>query len=374
MAASRGSIRPTSSRKYDDLIRGLPGRHGPLGPRSATSQMGASVYELPADRASPVPTYEYPEEEWLFVLSGRVTLVIRTAKRSWARATSSALTWARGRSQGHVRRTETARVTTTSTKQIAGDRGLSGQRQGLGVPGRPRSPDRCAATRSTLGRRGLGVLRGDGQLERGSRQQRPERLGLEKLSWRPPSARPSSAKIARVRRRRLRPRATPRRAVAELVVRVGASKSLRRRCGDLSRSSGTPETEGEVEAAAGLHALELRAEAEGDGGATVAPVLADAERGCPSRRWPALAASTLATAARRALRSPMTERSQEIELLGKVEGQRAAGTIASTSVSGRRSTSTSRDRLPAPNVGERVESLFLDGLPRGSAMAAEATR
>jgi uncharacterized cupin superfamily protein len=45
-----------------------------FGPALGASQMGASVYELPPGQSICPYHYEYPEEEWLFVLGGRVTL------------------------------------------------------------------------------------------------------------------------------------------------------------------------------------------------------------------------------------------------------------------------------------------------------------
>jgi uncharacterized cupin superfamily protein len=43
-----------------------------LGPRLGATQLGASVYELPTGQSICPYHYEYPEEEWLLVLSGRV--------------------------------------------------------------------------------------------------------------------------------------------------------------------------------------------------------------------------------------------------------------------------------------------------------------
>jgi uncharacterized cupin superfamily protein len=45
-----------------------------FGPALGASQMGASVYELPPGQSICPYHYEYPEEEWLFVLGGRVML------------------------------------------------------------------------------------------------------------------------------------------------------------------------------------------------------------------------------------------------------------------------------------------------------------
>jgi uncharacterized cupin superfamily protein len=45
-----------------------------FGPTIGASQLGASIYELPAGQSICPYHYEYPEEEWLMVLQGRVTL------------------------------------------------------------------------------------------------------------------------------------------------------------------------------------------------------------------------------------------------------------------------------------------------------------
>lgn len=45
-----------------------------LGPALGATQMGASLYELPPGQSVCPYHYEYPEEEWLVVLAGRVTL------------------------------------------------------------------------------------------------------------------------------------------------------------------------------------------------------------------------------------------------------------------------------------------------------------
>ncbi|MBA2295078.1 MAG: cupin domain-containing protein [Actinobacteria bacterium] len=45
-----------------------------LGPALGASQMGASLYDLPPGQSICPYHYEYPEEEWLVVLAGHVTL------------------------------------------------------------------------------------------------------------------------------------------------------------------------------------------------------------------------------------------------------------------------------------------------------------
>ena len=45
-----------------------------IGPKIGASQLGVSIYELPAGQSICPYHYEYPEEEWLVVLAGRVQL------------------------------------------------------------------------------------------------------------------------------------------------------------------------------------------------------------------------------------------------------------------------------------------------------------
>ena len=45
-----------------------------LGPSIGATQLGASVYELPPGQSVCPYHYEYPDEEWLVVLQGRVTV------------------------------------------------------------------------------------------------------------------------------------------------------------------------------------------------------------------------------------------------------------------------------------------------------------
>jgi uncharacterized cupin superfamily protein len=45
-----------------------------FGPAIGASQMGASLYELPPGQSICPYHYEYPEEEWLVVLEGRVSV------------------------------------------------------------------------------------------------------------------------------------------------------------------------------------------------------------------------------------------------------------------------------------------------------------
>ena len=45
-----------------------------LGPSIGATQLGASIYELPPGQSVCPYHYEYPDEEWLVVLQGRVTV------------------------------------------------------------------------------------------------------------------------------------------------------------------------------------------------------------------------------------------------------------------------------------------------------------
>jgi uncharacterized cupin superfamily protein len=45
-----------------------------IGPRIGAAQLGATIYELPPGQSVCPYHYEYPEEEWLIVLTGQVVL------------------------------------------------------------------------------------------------------------------------------------------------------------------------------------------------------------------------------------------------------------------------------------------------------------
>lgn len=61
--------------RYDGTDpEGYRGGADRLGPRIGASQMGATIYELPAGQSICPYHYEYPEEEWLLGLAGRVVL------------------------------------------------------------------------------------------------------------------------------------------------------------------------------------------------------------------------------------------------------------------------------------------------------------
>ena len=59
--------------EYDDADpEGYRAGMARFGPSLGASQMGASLYELPPGQSICPYHYEYPEEEWLVVLEGRV--------------------------------------------------------------------------------------------------------------------------------------------------------------------------------------------------------------------------------------------------------------------------------------------------------------
>jgi uncharacterized cupin superfamily protein len=59
--------------EYDDTDpEGYRAGMDRFGPKIGASQLGATVYELPTGQSICPYHYEYPEEEWLLVLSGHV--------------------------------------------------------------------------------------------------------------------------------------------------------------------------------------------------------------------------------------------------------------------------------------------------------------
>ncbi len=105
--------------EYDDSDpEGYRAGMARFGPSLGASQMGASVYELPAGQSICPYHYEYPEEEWLFVLSGRVTL--RHPDGEEELGEGDVVCFSPGPEGAHkvtCAGTETARVMMTSTKQ-----------------------------------------------------------------------------------------------------------------------------------------------------------------------------------------------------------------------------------------------------------------
>ena len=92
-----------------------------FGPKIGATQMGGSVYELPPGQSICPYHYEYPEEEWLFVLTGRVD--VRTPEGEEELGPLEVVCFPTGPSGAHKvtnRSDETARVVMLSTKaQVA---------------------------------------------------------------------------------------------------------------------------------------------------------------------------------------------------------------------------------------------------------------
>ena len=88
-----------------------------LGPRIGATQLGASVYELPTGQSICPYHYEYPEEELLLVLSGRVD--VRTPEGEEELGPMEVVCFPFGPEGAHKvtnRAEETARVVMFSTK------------------------------------------------------------------------------------------------------------------------------------------------------------------------------------------------------------------------------------------------------------------
>jgi uncharacterized cupin superfamily protein len=92
-----------------------------FGPALGASQMGASLYELPPGQSVCPYHYEYPEEEWLVVLSGRV--VVRHPGGEEELGEGDVVCFPPGPDGAHkvtCAGDEAARVLMTSTKQTPG--------------------------------------------------------------------------------------------------------------------------------------------------------------------------------------------------------------------------------------------------------------
>jgi uncharacterized cupin superfamily protein len=92
-----------------------------FGPKIGATQLGASVYELPTGQSICPYHYEYPEEEWLLVLSGRVD--VRTPEGEEELGPMEVVCFPFGPEGAHKvtnRSEETSRVVMFSTKsQVA---------------------------------------------------------------------------------------------------------------------------------------------------------------------------------------------------------------------------------------------------------------
>src|SRR5262245_49153684 len=108
--------------KYDDTDpEGYRAGMARFGTVLGASQMGASLYELPPGQSICPYHYEYPEEEWLFVVSGRVTL--RHPEGTEELGEGDIVCFPPGPEGAHkvtCLGDETARVLMTSTKQTPG--------------------------------------------------------------------------------------------------------------------------------------------------------------------------------------------------------------------------------------------------------------
>jgi uncharacterized cupin superfamily protein len=88
-----------------------------FGPKIGATQLGGSVYELPPGQSICPYHYEYPEEEWLFVLTGRVD--VRTPEGEEELGPMEVVCFPFGPEGAHKvtnRSEETARVVMLSTK------------------------------------------------------------------------------------------------------------------------------------------------------------------------------------------------------------------------------------------------------------------
>ena len=107
------------SYEYDDADpEGF--RHGMarFGPAIGATQMGGSLYELPPGQSICPYHYEYPEEEWLIVLAGEVT--VRHPGGEDVLGEGDVVCFPPGPDGAHkvtCRGNTTARVLMTSTKQ-----------------------------------------------------------------------------------------------------------------------------------------------------------------------------------------------------------------------------------------------------------------
>ncbi len=104
--------------EYDDTDpEGYRAGMDRFGPKIGATQLGASLYELPPGQSICPYHYEYPEEEWLLVLSGRVD--VRTPEGEEELGPMEIVAFSFGPEGAHKvtnRAEETARVVMFSTK------------------------------------------------------------------------------------------------------------------------------------------------------------------------------------------------------------------------------------------------------------------
>ncbi len=107
-----------ASPEYDESDpEGYRGGMDRFGPKIGAKLLGGSVYELPTGQSICPYHYEYPEEEWLIVLAGRV--IVRTPEGEEEMGAMEVVCFPTGPSGAHKvtnREAETARVIMLSTK------------------------------------------------------------------------------------------------------------------------------------------------------------------------------------------------------------------------------------------------------------------
>ena len=74
MALRRANFLNPELQSDDDDIDGFRAAYDRFGPRIGGDKLGTTLYELPPGEAVCPYHYEYPEEEWLLVLSGTPTV------------------------------------------------------------------------------------------------------------------------------------------------------------------------------------------------------------------------------------------------------------------------------------------------------------
>jgi uncharacterized cupin superfamily protein len=119
-----------------------------FGPKIGAAQLGASVYELPTGQSICPYHYEYPEEEWLLVLSGRVD--VRTPEGEEELGPMEVVCFPFGPEGAHKvtnRGQETARVVMLSTKPQVSIAVYPDSGKVLASPGNP--DDRLMARRES---------------------------------------------------------------------------------------------------------------------------------------------------------------------------------------------------------------------------------
>jgi uncharacterized cupin superfamily protein len=119
-----------------------------FGPKIGAMQLGATIYELPPGQSICPYHYEYPEEEWLIVLTGRV--VARTPEGEEELGAGDTVCFPRGPEGAHKvtnRTEETVRVMMLSTKADVAVAVYPDSGKMLAVTGNPQ--DRLMARRES---------------------------------------------------------------------------------------------------------------------------------------------------------------------------------------------------------------------------------